>query len=252
MGAYPWHVQVASGTRVEKPWFAERVPEWRETDQGFSYQSVYCNPEVYMQSLMETFVQLGGVLEQRSVESLQEVVPFSSASSTEKTPLVLVHCSGLGARSLRDVQDSKVIPVRGQVLIARPKQPPAGGTFGQVSEEHFSYMIPRTDGTYVLGGTAEEGVEDLEPHADTTKSILERVGKHVPDMEWEVVRASVGLRPWRQNGYRLEKEYVRWGERPVWILHNYGHGYAGWQLSWGCAEEVVRMVKEVLSDADNE
>jgi D-amino-acid oxidase len=37
----------------------------------------------------------------------------------------------------------------------------------------------------------------------------------------------------------LEKESI--GEKIV--IHNYGHGGAGVTLSWGCADEVVKLVK---------
>jgi D-amino-acid oxidase len=52
-----------------------------------------------------------------------------------------------------------------------------------------------------------------------------------------VLGHAVGLRPARQD-VRLEAE-----PRPAGrLVHNYGHGGAGVTLSWGCAEEVVRLV----------
>ncbi len=47
----------------------------------------------------------------------------------------------------------------------------------------------------------------------------------------------VGLRPVRPS-VRLEKEQV--GENKT-VVHNYGHGGAGYTLSWGCAMEVVEL-----------
>ena len=52
-----------------------------------------------------------------------------------------------------------------------------------------------------------------------------------------VLGVSVGLRPCRAV-VRLELEEI--GEQRV--IHNYGHGGAGVTLSWGCAEEVVRLI----------
>jgi D-amino-acid oxidase len=40
---------------------------------------------------------------------------------------------------------------------------------------------------------------------------------------------------------RLEAETLPDG-RP--LVHDYGHGGSGFTLSWGCAEEVVRLVLE--------
>lgn len=44
-----------------------------------------------------------------------------------------------------------------------------------------------------------------------------------------VVKETVGLRPFRKNGFRLEKEEL--GSKT--IVHNYGHGGSGWSMSWG-------------------
>lgn len=44
-----------------------------------------------------------------------------------------------------------------------------------------------------------------------------------------VIKETVGLRPFRRNGFRLEKEIL--GSKT--IVHNYGHGGSGWSLSWG-------------------
>jgi D-amino-acid oxidase len=56
----------------------------------------------------------------------------------------------------------------------------------------------------------------------------------------EVIEAKVGLRPAR-NEVRLETEQI--GDKT--IIHNYGHGGAGFTLSWGCANEVVELIRKV-------
>jgi D-amino-acid oxidase len=48
-----------------------------------------------------------------------------------------------------------------------------------------------------------------------------------------VLRDQTGLRPVRPT-VRVERE----GR----VVHNYGHGGAGYTLSWGCAQEVVRLL----------
>jgi len=55
----------------------------------------------------------------------------------------------------------------------------------------------------------------------------------------KIIGGTVGLRPSRSE-VRLEVEDI--GDRKV--VHNYGHGGAGVTLSWGCAEEVVRLVAQ--------
>lgn len=60
----------------------------------------------------------------------------------------------------------------------------------------------------------------------------------------------VGFRPQRHGGIRLEVgQKVRLGEKgpsEMALLHNYGHGGAGWQSCWGCAEDVAKLAQEAL------
>ncbi|MBK3660191.1 FAD-dependent oxidoreductase [Bradyrhizobium diazoefficiens] len=55
----------------------------------------------------------------------------------------------------------------------------------------------------------------------------------------------VGLRPYRKNTYRLEKEVLSDGK---FVVHNYGHGGAGITMSWGCAQEVADILTAQYSD----
>ena len=59
----------------------------------------------------------------------------------------------------------------------------------------------------------------------------------------DVIRHNVGLRPFREGGARIEKERIQ----GVWVVHNYGHGGAGYQSSYGCAENVVQLVSEAVA-----
>jgi D-amino-acid oxidase len=54
--------------------------------------------------------------------------------------------------------------------------------------------------------------------------------------EPSVLAERVGLRPFRRSGVRLERDQLRDGRT---VIHNYGHGGAGFTLSWGCAREVL-------------
>lgn len=58
-----------------------------------------------------------------------------------------------------------------------------------------------------------------------------------------IIRHGVGLRPYRQNGTRIEKERIN----GVWVVHNYGHGGFGYQSSYGCSQKAVTLVGEALS-----
>jgi glycine/D-amino acid oxidase-like deaminating enzyme len=54
-----------------------------------------------------------------------------------------------------------------------------------------------------------------------------------------IVKETVGLRPFRKNGFRVEKEAL--GSKT--IIHNYGHGGSGWSLSWGTASLAVELAE---------
>ncbi len=54
------------------------------------------------------------------------------------------------------------------------------------------------------------------------------------------VRSTVGLRPFRNSGFRLESERLD-GKQ---LIHNYGHGGGGITLSWGTANIAVGMIRE--------
>jgi glycine/D-amino acid oxidase-like deaminating enzyme len=55
-----------------------------------------------------------------------------------------------------------------------------------------------------------------------------------------IISLTVCTRPFRMMGPRIESE--RLGRKT--IVHNYGHGGAGWSLSWGSAQLAVRQVLE--------
>lgn len=54
------------------------------------------------------------------------------------------------------------------------------------------------------------------------------------------IRSTVGLRPHRPIGFKLEKEML--GNKI--LVHNWGHGGSGWSLGWGTSELAIRMAEE--------
>lgn len=55
-----------------------------------------------------------------------------------------------------------------------------------------------------------------------------------------VLRDIVGRRPTRKGGMRLEKEMLSHDCR---VIHAYGLGGRGYELSWGVAEAVLKFVE---------
>lgn len=56
----------------------------------------------------------------------------------------------------------------------------------------------------------------------------------------EIVSKHAGLRPSRKGGIRIESELVKRTK----VVHNYGHGGSGVTLCWGCASDVVALIKD--------
>jgi len=88
----------------------------------------------------------------------------------------------------------------------------------------------------LLGGCRVPVEGDTVPAEDValTAAILARA-RAAGYEPGAVLRVRSGLRPARPR-IRVERE----GR----IVHNYGHGGAGYTLGWGCAEEVAALVAQ--------
>jgi D-amino-acid oxidase len=178
----------------------------------------------YLDWLARRFEELGGVVEVRELAALDEAKGD-----------VVVNCSGVGARRLAGDDDLK--PVRGQVAYVRTRDP-LRFMVDETGPNALAYILPRPDIT-VLGGTAEEDDWEMGPREQTTRSILERTRRLDPRLaQAEYVGCAVGLRPARSE-VRLEAGTLPGGRT---LVHDYGHGGSGFTLSWGCADEVARLV----------
>lgn len=146
---------------------------------------------------------------------------------------VVVVAAGLRSGDLLD--DDTLVPVRGQVVrLANPGL--TGWLVDDDNPDGLTYVIPRGDHV-VCGGTADEGATDLTPSPDVERAILARVHALVPALrDAPVVSRAVGLRPVRP-AVRVDR--VERGGKVV--VSCYGHGGSGVTLSWGCAEDVVRL-----------
>jgi D-amino-acid oxidase len=184
---------------------------------------------VYFGYLLDRFLESGGRIEHRAISSLEEAGEGH----------VVVNCAGLGAREL--VGDPSMEPIRGQIVRVRN---PGLERFvlDEDNPEGVTYVIPRSEDC-ILGGTAEEGEWETEPDPQTAAAILRRCEALEPRLAGaDVLEHKAGLRPGRPE-IRLEIDYV--AQSPPRV-HNYGHGGSGVTLSWGCAEETLRLVHQAL------
>jgi len=182
---------------------------------------------VYLDYLVQRLAAAGGQLELAEVESLSELA--------DQAPL-LANCTGLGAREL--VPDPSVHPVRGQqIILDNPglEEFFIEAPFGPAWTAYW----PHPDHV-VLGSTAVEDDDNLEPSPALAEEILRRCIEVEPRLRQAQVRGhQVGLRPGRPS-VRLEAEQVGNSR----CVHNYGHGGSGVTLSWGCAREAAAILTD--------
>ena len=223
---------------VGDPWWRDSVTMFRrarpdELPQGYADGYVLEVPiiemPIYLGYLTRRFQAFGGDIEVRALASVGEALAACD---------VVVNCAGLGAREL--VGDTSLFAIRGQVV-----------RVAQIGIERFTlddygprgltYIIPRSN-NIILGGTDQEGDERLEPDPATAEAIVDRCAALEPRLRSaEILEHRVGLRPGRP-AVRLEAERPAAGKL---LLHNYGHGGAGVTLSWGCADEVLSILRNV-------
>lgn len=131
----------------------------------------------------------------------------------------------------------------------------------QNSDGSWNFVIPRFfNGGTIVGGTKEILDWRLEPSIDTRRRLLEggkklfaeACGISKPEGEdvarhLKVVADVVGRRPARQGGMRLEVEAKepKPGQKNS-VIHAYGAGGRGYEMSWGIASEVAELAKSVL------
>ncbi|KAF4447241.1 hypothetical protein F53441_9199 [Fusarium austroafricanum] len=211
---------------------------------GFRYRSYCLNSPVYAAFLQRRFQHRGGRLRQYTLASLEE------AFYLEESVSAVINCSGMG------FGDPKVFPIRGQTCLVR--NPISKTITRQNSDGSWSFAIPRPlEGGTVIGGTKEPRNWNPYPSTETRGTLLSNAAKWFPfDSEaassattttpksdasrFDVVRDIVGRRPAREGGLRLEMEHLK----PGIVVHAYGIGGRGFELSWGIADEVVSLLRK--------
>jgi len=184
----------------------------------------------YLGWLRDAVLSLGVRFRTAEVDSIPAVL-------AEDEPDALVVAAGLRSAAL--LGDDECFPIRGQVVrLANP------GLTEWITDsdnpEGLTYVVPRRHDV-VCGGTGETGSWDERIDPDTEAAILRRVRALVPELAGQpILSRAVGLRPGRTS---VRVGPVPGFDRPV--LACYGHGGAGFTLSWGDAARVRALVGEV-------
>ncbi|KAG7092992.1 hypothetical protein E1B28_009291 [Marasmius oreades] len=174
---------------------------------------------------------------------------------------VIVNCTGLA--SAETAGDETCYPIRGGLIrvindgVDFPKVTAALTISADVARHsEIVFIVPRNDNTLLLGGFTEPNNWNLDLTLDSPvmRRMRARCIAFLPALKNArvdpVYPMAQGLRPFRQGNIRVERELRphRSNAKPSRIIHSYGHGGAGWSLSFGCAGDVLGLVEEALLD----
>ncbi|MEJ3745400.1 FAD-dependent oxidoreductase [Actinomycetes bacterium KLBMP 9797] len=195
---------------------------------GWWYRAPIVDMPHYLRYLTSRLADRGGKIEIGAVTSLDE--------AHDRAP-VAVNCTGFGACDL--VPDGEVTPIKGQlVVVDNPGIEHFFAGYDHDDSPDLTYIFPQGEHV-VLGGTAVRGRADTTPDPRATQGILRRCAAVEPALAGVRVHGvRVGVRPSRP---RVRLERVEIDSRAV--IHNYGHSGSGVTLSWGCAFDVLALVR---------
>ncbi|KAK4504533.1 hypothetical protein PRZ48_005449 [Zasmidium cellare] len=254
---------------IEPCWGIHEMPDFRMLeenelpegiDAGMSVTSVCINVPIYLPWLVSQLLKSHVVFRRAIVEDLPDVADLHHSGHTAA---LIVNCTGLGSLRLGGVKDTRLFPVRGQIAVVRnaplENQHPTMYSISGTDDgpEEASYIMHRpAAGGCIIGGCRQKNNWESQPDPSLAIRILTRAieldptlvpkGKGIEALS--VVRHTVGLRPQREGGIRLERDVIGTKDgRKVDVVHNYGHGGGGYEKSYGAAKAVVRLVEEALA-----
>ncbi|SRR6266496_1644948 len=191
---------------------------------GFSMRVPLTDTTIYLDYLAARFLKAGGAINTN--------VCFEKLEDVDRKFDLVINCAGIGARDL--VQDRDLEPHRGQVAIVPRIENLSCAIV--CDDAPLMYAIPRPNDC-VFGGTNDLS-NDLTSDPATTDRIVAECCRVLNIEKPTVLTERVGLRPFRKSGVRLERDQFSDGRT---VIHNYGHGGAGFTLSWGCARDVLNL-----------
>ncbi|KAH8892652.1 putative D-amino acid oxidase [Thozetella sp. PMI_491] len=211
---------------------------------GYEADSFVVNTQIYLPWLQGEARKRGIEMHRRTYIDIKELFDDYPEATA------YFNCTGIGAAKLGGVQDAAVYPTKGQVLLVEsPKVPLQRMYFRSPRrvDNDTTYIFPRgTTGGVVLGGCRWDHAWDGDIDPTLAEDIKRRCCALAPELgrpeDLKVISHSVGLRPSRKGGARIERE--QFGR--ALVIHNYGAGGAGYQASWGMAQEAAKLL---LSDS---
>ncbi|KAJ5593959.1 uncharacterized protein N7459_000167 [Penicillium hispanicum] len=208
---------------------------------GFEMASFVLDVQRYLPWLQMEAISHGIEIHRKIFTGIRDVFKMYPQAST------VFNCTGLGSLTLGGVEDKKLYPARGQILLVEgPKDPIRTMYFRAPHRDaDATHIFPRGKdgmGGVILGGCRQKNNWDGEVDLEFAEVIKQKCCALVPQLgkpeDLKIIKHGVGFRPSREGGARIEPEYID-GKL---VIHNYGAGGTGFQASWGMAQEAVDLV----------
>lgn len=234
---------------------------------AYEYSAPTIDTDVAMTWLLDLVSKKGAILKTHTIHGDL----FSQERSLRKLFAADAIINATGLASAETAGDTTCFPIRGALIRVIND----GTDFEKVTgalaisanvvndpqdPNAIVFIVPRNENILILGGIAQphEWNLDLTLESPIIQRMKERCIEFLPrlknarlDPEYPVAQ---GLRPFRAHNVRVERELRKHGKKSGLesensrIVHSYGHGGAGWSLSFGCAVDVVEMVGMALMD----
>jgi D-amino-acid oxidase len=219
---------------------------------SWRYTTPIIDSSVYLKYLIK---QLQSYKKQIQFEKLEEKMDDLSVLYHKYD--IVINCTGLGAAGLKQCQEDAFNLRRSYGLVLRVDAPFVQHWARSDDNENdkITHVYPRVTDC-ILGGFKrllapdEQSIKEANPN--DIQDILNRCCDIMPELNQkpvQILEILQGERPYRMSGIRLEAVQINNVEssgRNILLIHNYGHAGQGYCLSYGCAEEVIQMIKKYL------
>ncbi|KAK9761932.1 hypothetical protein K7432_012784 [Basidiobolus ranarum] len=223
---------------------------------GYEYFSYVIDPKSYLKWLKKDVAKLGVRLLKFEVVGsiLDEEENLLDMFSAD----VIVNCAGLASRDL--CHDNNIVPTSSVLVHAKND----GAKFPMIKscisiykymngtskcgDDRHMFIVPRNDKVVVVGGNSETDSNDGdEAHSvsEITQQVRTKCNRLYPEMQdAELLESDFHI------GAQKSRKYPRVGrdDDSKNVFHNYGHGYSRYSLSYGCALDIRKAIRQHFAE----
>ncbi len=233
---------------------------------GWYFQAFFCEMPSYLRHLYRLYQDIGGTILLGRLTAEEFLSQPGDA---------YVNCAGIWSSDIFQDDKQKTLIIRGHWIKVEADRMPTdnNGRFFSYNYHPTAqvyakadgsaadvYFYPRTDG-WVLGASRQEGIMRNNEWVgeQTACAEIEISGLLVPLPIWELNQhlvkriTKIDMTNYKRRAYlgfrqtrSAEGPSLRLEQAPhpnAQLFHNYGHGGSGVTMSWGCAVEIMNLIR---------